>query len=421
MSLNQVKHYSRLPAPLPGLMPVEHWEYGILDFARGIVGSFSSGKPEDAMQIPGLGSCTPARSARAALVAAIRALDLPAGAKVGVPLYCCPVVFKAVIAAGCSPCFIDVERSTCCMSPEDLYAKRLELEAVIGVHMFGHLCDIHGLQRAAPSIPVIEDCAQSLGSVRDNCSTGSSGLMAVFSFRSGKYLSVGEGGALFTREPRIHSRVLHLLSAMPQASRSQECAHVASTYVRSRLRGKALYGILGYPLWSVYNRTVGFEDRSPVTLGQIYRSDLELAQKRLDLIDSVIARQRSNADFYSRALCIDSGLLFKEEPGAFYNRYMYPIVFNSSEGRDFMSSYLRKRKIETGKPYSDIVQVATMHYGYGGGCPISEQIARGVLTIPVHHALKRRDLLRVVQHVNAGWTSFTDRVPVDGGGDKAFS
>ena len=200
------------------------------------------------LYVPGLGDCIPARSARGAIVAAIQALDLPSGARIGVPLYCCPVVFKAVQEAGCAARFIDVEYSTYCMSGDDLFAKRDQVDAIIAVHMFGNLCDMSRLQEAARGEPIIEDCAQSLGSRYHGRPSGTLGTIGVFSFRSGKYVSAGEGGALFTGDEGLRSRLAQAVSAMPAPDRKEECVHVVSTFLRSILRRRPLmdFWAIGY-------------------------------------------------------------------------------------------------------------------------------------------------------------------------------
>ncbi len=216
------------------------------DIIRGMVAALRPRETSGMLYIPGLGNCIPARSARAAIVAAIKALDLPPGARIGVPLYCCPVVFKAIKAAGCTARFIDVEYSTYCMSAEDLSAKRAQVDAVIAVHMFGNLCDMPSLQEAAQGKPIIEDCAQSLGSKLDGRMAGSFGTIAAFSFRSGKYLSVGEGGALFSRDADIRSRLSQLISEMPVPGRAEECVHVAE-----RIYGRCFGAGLSMVCWVI--------------------------------------------------------------------------------------------------------------------------------------------------------------------------
>jgi perosamine synthetase len=132
-----------------GFLPTESWEYSFRDLIRGLFAALGRKRMSGILHLPGIGHCIPTRSARAGLIAAIRALNLPPGARIGVPLYCCPVVFKSIKAAGCAPRFIDVELETSCMSPEDLYLKHSQLEAVIAVHMFGNLCDMGRLGEAA--------------------------------------------------------------------------------------------------------------------------------------------------------------------------------------------------------------------------------------------------------------------------------
>ena len=393
-----------------GLLPAELWDYKFRDIFHGLAAALGPLRANRMVDIPGLGHCIPTRSARAGLITAIRALNLPPGARIGVPLYCCPVVFKAIKAAGCIACFIDVDYSTYCMSAEDLFAKRSQLDAVIAVHMFGNLCNMTSFQEVAQDIPIIEDCAQSLGSKFDGRVAGSFGTISAFSFRSGKYLSVGEGGALFSRHSEILSRLSQLISEMPVPDRADECMHVAKTYIRSMLRSKPLYGVVGYPLWNLYNKKVDYTAKTPVVLSQSYRSDLAIAINRLALLDSAIERQRTNADFYSRALKLDASMLCSEKPGTFYNRFLYPITFPSSEHRDLIAAYLFRQQIDTSKPYQDIPEVAATHYGYKGDCPVAEQIAKRVLVIPSYYSLKKRDVERIAQRLNEGWTEANGRI-----------
>lgn len=394
------------------LLPAEHWEYKVGDMVRGLATALGKGKSQDlknALNIITLGSCIPTRSARSALVIAINALNLPPGANIGVPLYNCPVVIKAVKAAGCTPVFIDINSKTFCMSADDLASKASRLDAVIAVHMFGNLCDIPKLREAAQGKPIIEDCAQSIGSRFNGRMAGSFGTVSVFSFRSGKYLSVGEGGALFSTHAEMRCRLLSLIAEMPVPARADECVHVLKTYLRSMLRRRPLWGMVGYRLWSIYNGTVVFAAKTPIVASQIYKSDLAIALKRLSKLDSAIQKQRANADYYSRILELDPDMLCSEKPGTFYNRYLYPIVFPSMKDRDALADYLFNKKIGAIKPYQDIVEVAAEYYGYQGDCPVTERISKRLLVIPSNYSLREKEVQRIAQCVNAGWTEITSR------------
>jgi perosamine synthetase len=393
-----------------GLLPAEYWEFELSDILRGVAAALRPRDSRGTLRINGIGNCIPTRSARAAIVTAIRALDLPPRASIGVPLYCCPVVFKAVAMAGCRLRFIDVDLESFCMSVEDLSAKRSQVDAVIAVHMFGNVCDVPKLQEAMAGKPIIEDCAQSLGSKFAGHIAGSFGDVAAFSFRSGKYLSVGEGGALYSHHADIRSRLSQMTSEMPIPSCADELVHIVLTYIRTKLRSTPLYGMVGYPLWSLYNKRVDYSEKSSIALTQIFMSDLASIRKRLASLDVAIARQRANADYYSRSLNLNPSMLRTEMPGTFLNWYLYPILFPSSEFRDSVAAYLFSRQIGTAKPYSDITDIAATHYGYSGDCPKAEQIAKTVLVIPNNHSLGEKETGHIAESLNAAWSQYSSHI-----------
>jgi perosamine synthetase len=385
------------------LLPTEYWDYSVKDIMRGLGAAARSTKAIEPLSIAGLGVCIPIRSARAAIVAAIKALDLRSYSRIAVPLYCCPIVFKAIEASGCQTRFIDIEPGTYCISAEDLFAKRSEFDAVVAVHMFGHLCDMSRLKDVAQNKPIIEDCAQSLGSKLDGRMSGSFGTIAAFSFRSGKYLSVGEGGALYSSDTSIRARISDIVSDMPVPGLRNDSMHVLKTYMRSKLRSKPLWGLVGHWLWRLYNSNVKYSDKSPLILGQIYNSDMDLVKKRLNDLQISIERQRNNAALYSQTLALDDDMLSSEKPNTFYNRYLYPITMPSQEQRDLIADYLQTRQVGTSKPYQDATEIATRYYGYKGDCPVAENLSKRVLVIPNNASLKQSDVQRISKCVNEGW------------------
>lgn len=393
------------------LIPIEHWDYGPTDMIRGLLTALSLRHPgtQSSIRIPGLGPCLPVRSARAAIVVALNALALPSGASVGVPLYCCPVVFSAIKAAGCRARFIDVDPDTYCLSAADLAAKSSEVDAVIAVHMFGNVCDMRALREAAPSKPFIEDCAQALGSRLDGRLAGSFGEIAAFSFRSGKYVSVGEGGALYSSDANLESRLSELISEFPVPKGVDEVVHVITTCLRSLLRNKPLWGLIGSPLWRAYGEKVSYTSQAPIVLGQIYETDRDMTIRRLSSLASLIERQRWNADYYSRNLTVDADMLCSETPGAFFNRLQYPLLVPTSEQCDRLAECLRKNQISTARPYKDIAAIAATHHGYTDDCPRAERIAKTVLVIPCNHAINAAEVKRIAMCVNRAWAEVAHR------------
>jgi len=385
------------------LVPTEAWKYDFIDIIRLLSVIFSQRNPDKKIFIQGIGNCIPTRSARTAIIIALKTLNFPPGARIGVPLYCCPVVFKAIRAVGYSPQFIDSDPRSFCISREDLFKKSIRLDALIAVHMFGIVSDMLGLLEVMNGKPIIEDCAQSLGSSIDRRPAGSFGTISVFSFRLGKYLSAGEGGALFSKDQDIFLRMSQLAADLPLSTRFEELKHVFENYIRSKFRSKPLWGFVGHSIWDLYNKKVDFAAKSPIILNQIFKSDLATIQNRMVLLGSMIKANRTNAEYYIRNLKLNPNMLYQERSGNLFNRFMFPITFRSSKDCDAIAAYLLSQQISSAKPYKEVIEGAAKHYGYKGDCPMAEQLLRRTLVIPSHYKLKKSDMHRIAQCVNAGW------------------
>jgi dTDP-4-amino-4,6-dideoxygalactose transaminase len=328
-------------------------------------------------------------------------LGLPRGSKIGIPLYCCPVVFAAINTAGYHPCFLDVKEESFCLSAEAVAAKRSEIRAVVAVHMFGNPCPVPAIRDAAPGIPIVEDCAQSLGSTLNGRATGTMGEIAFFSFRSGKYVSAGEGGAVFTPDPALQGEVIRIVNSWRSATMNEAFTHATVVYIKSLLRSKPLYGMIGYHIWQAVNLRKGLDVRTEVSLGRIRRSDWAIAQLRLPTLDEAVSKQRRIASFYRRELKLEDGMLLAEPSGASSNGHLFPVRFPSREHREAVRKYLFEHRVDTMTYLDDAVRVARLVYGYGGGCPMAEGLCDRVLTIPCYHSLPHRTVVRITETVNS--------------------
>lgn len=391
------------------LLAPELHKSSIVDSLHSLIAARKSVESQATIPLPGLGDGIPIRSARAAVIVALQALDMPPLSKIGVPLYCCPVVFKAIRAAGCVPRFLDIDPETFCLSSEDLRAKRSGIDALIAVHMFGNLCDMPKVLELMAGKPVIEDCAQSLGSKLEGRACGSFGDISFFSFRSGKYLSVGEGGVLFSENGVLRARISELTKALPIPTRAEEIKHVITTYIRSKLRSRPWWGLVGSRIWSAYNKRTEFADKSPLVLGGIFASDLAMVRRRMPQLDSMIASQRAHAEYFEHNLQLDPRMLCREKPRAYYNRFTYPIIFPSSEQRNMMAAYLRSHGVGTSRPYEEVITGAAEQYGYEGDCPSAESTLRKTLVVPSFYTLKSEDISRIAKLINQGYAEILIR------------
>jgi dTDP-4-amino-4,6-dideoxygalactose transaminase len=134
-------------------------------------------------------------SGSAALELALRALGVGPGAEVVIPTYVCDALHHAVRRAGATPVLADADPETLSLAAADARARlTAQTRCLIVPHAFGLAVDLGPF--LALGVPVIEDCAQTLGACLDGRPVGSFGTLAVCSFYATKLLTTGEGGAV---------------------------------------------------------------------------------------------------------------------------------------------------------------------------------------------------------------------------------
>ena len=148
-------------------------------------------------------------SGTAALVLALRALELEKGAEVVVPTYVCKSVGEAVLTAGLRPVLCDSGPSWN-MTVETVAEKiTSETGAIVLVDIFGIPVDAETFVTTF-GLPVIEDACQAFGAESRDRKVGTAGAVGIFSFHGTKCLTTGEGGLAVTNS-RVLSERMRLL------------------------------------------------------------------------------------------------------------------------------------------------------------------------------------------------------------------
>jgi perosamine synthetase len=157
----------------------------------------------------GVGDAVAVSSGTAALHLALLALEIGAGDEVMIPSFVCPALLNAIRYVHAVPVLTDINGETFNMDVRDL-RRRLtgRARAIIVPHMFGLPADIGEI--VALGVPVIEDCAQSLGSSYRGAPTGGCGVLSVFSFYATKMICTGEGGMIAAHDRRFVDKIRDL-------------------------------------------------------------------------------------------------------------------------------------------------------------------------------------------------------------------
>jgi perosamine synthetase len=339
---------------------------------------------------------------RTSLYAILKAIELPAGARVGVPLFCCSVVFNAICQAGLTPCFIDSNMEDCNISTDDLRTKRSRLTAVVTVHMFGHPCEMDAVLDIAGTIPVIEDCAQSIYSTYKGKQTGTLSTASFFSFRCGKYISAGEGSAIFCRDPDLQSKVAEVVSSFESPSALGMLKDSLSTFVKATLYNRPWYGLVGYPVGIRLDKKLNLTAKDGFATGRIALTHLHLVEERIASFEEKINIQREHAQILLRLIKPGPFVLPTTNNDCSSNWYQFALRFQNTAQRDAMAAHLLSQGIDTAKYLDTIVEEARIHYGYEADCPNAELLSKTILLVPIHYNLKTSDIEHIANSINEG-------------------
>jgi dTDP-4-amino-4,6-dideoxygalactose transaminase len=144
----------------------------------------------------------------------LRALGIGPGDEVIVPANTFIATAEAVVLAGATPRFVDVDEETLLLTPELAAAAISErTAAIIAVNLYGHMPRLDELTALADTrkIVLVEDAAQAQGAQLHGKPAGSFGIAGCFSFYPGKNLGAfGDAGAVVTSDPALVDRLLAL-------------------------------------------------------------------------------------------------------------------------------------------------------------------------------------------------------------------
>lgn len=145
-------------------------------------------------------------SCTAALELGLKLLDLQKGDEVIVPDFTFVATASAVVEAGGTPVFVDVDPDTYNISLDAVEAAITpKTRVVLPVHYNGVSCDMDALLALTKprGIRVLEDAAHGLGGLYKNQPLGTLGDFGCFSFHDTKNVVCGEGGALVVNDPLL--------------------------------------------------------------------------------------------------------------------------------------------------------------------------------------------------------------------------
>ena len=307
-------------------------------------------------------------SGTAALDVAVKSAGIKQGDEVITTAFSFIASANAILYQEAKPIFADIQRDTFNVDPEDVQDKITnKTKAVLAVHLFGQPFDVAAIREicADHDLLLIEDCAQAHGAEYEGRKVGSFGT-GCFSFYATKNMTTGEGGMVTTGDAAV-ARTARLLRDHGQAD-------------------KYVHTVLGYN----YRMT-----------------DVEAAVGivQLEKLDAMNAKRIGNAYYLNRHLTLEGATLPHAARGTTHVYHQYVIMLARATDRNRFEAYLQAHGIGCAVHYPLPIYQQPLYQSLGysrelAACPVAEEVAQSVLSLPVHPALTRDDLAHIVQTVN---------------------
>lgn len=281
---------------------------------------------------------------------------------------------NAILSAGLTPRFVDVDLATLNIDPEKVEAAVTpRTRAIQVVHTMGKPAPMGRLMAIARKhrLPVIEDCCEAHGATLNGQVAGSFGDLGLFSFYAAHMICSGEGGMIVCSDPELAGL----------------CRSIRS------------HGRRGGELYFHFDR-VGYNSKM---------NDLEAAigLEGLDHFDQTFSVRRK----YLRQLwdllgpLEDRLILYRDGPGEVTCPHALPLVLRDpKESVEGFTRYLESKGIQCKTLFGSLpTQHGAFRFlGHGqGSFPVSERIGRTGLHFGVHQYLTEEDILYAAESVRS--------------------
>ena len=235
----------------------------------------------------------------------------------------------AIVHSGAVPVYIDVDKDTMGMSASALknyletnteqkngkcYNKKSGnvISACIPMHTFGHPCRIDEIASLCQehNIILIEDSAESMGSVYKGRATGTFGRAGILSFNGNKCVTTGAGGMLITDDEAIAERAKYISTTAKRPSK-----------------------------WEFFHTEAGYNLRMPGTCAAIGAAQLEYFGR-------IIENKRETAALYQKFFAEIGIECIREPENARSNYWLNAIVLKDKEEREEFLGYANSNGVQ---------------------------------------------------------------------------
>lgn len=261
-----------------------------------------------------------------------------------------PSTVNAVIAAGLTPKFCDVEPKFLCIDPVKL-AEVIDDDtvAVLATHIYGNACEHGAISKIVQvsGVKLLYDASHAFGSIWRGKPLVSYGDVSALSLQAFKVFNSVEGGLVLTDDDEIAERIYRY-----------------RFFGKDRANEVVCFGLNGK----------GSDLHAAVAL-----ANLEILEETIEC---------RNANFREYHSLLDGARafrLYEHRPGLIPNYAYLPVIFNDAQSTVAVLRTLEANGIIARRYFHPSLN--TLPFVQAVPCPISERISTEVICLPVHQGV----------------------------------
>lgn len=296
-----------------------------------------------------------------ALSLALLGVGIKPGDEVIVPDFTFVAPGNTVLQLGAKPVFVDVDKETWCISPEEIQrAITPKTRAIIAVHVYGNVCDMDKIMKIARenNLRVIEDNAEALFSKYKGKYSATFGDVGCLSFQATKTITTGEGGAVVTDNDELAQKMRKIRN----------------------------HGMTKKRYW---HDVVGYNFR-------LTNLQASLGCAQLENLETILKNKKRVYNTYLTNLKNSDAVIFQKiESDVEPVMWAVAVKINPEKfkgNRDFVIEKLLERGVETRPgfyPFSVLPPYSS------GKIPVSEEVSKNIIVLPSFPSLTEEEIVQV--------------------------
>ncbi len=340
---------------------------------------------------------------REAIKLALDILELPKGSRIGINGFTCFAVYKAIVDAGHTPVYLDIDGRDLNFSANELKSKGGGIRVLIVQNTLGSPCNISEIKKYCfnEKMFLIEDLAHSVGSkYEEGSEAGKVGDFTALSFSQDKMIDSVSGGALVIRNKKYQKSKYASRMKLGLQVQLKDRLYPLWTFLIRNLYSIGIGKFLHFILKKLGLLSRPISDISSISFHELPKWYSCLAVGNFETLDANLDHRRKIAKIYASK--IDKNLLSPSTINKIdlSSNLRFPIF---TKNRMKLIDFLKNKGVYISDIWYD-APIAPSRFlkftNYADECPVSQKLSEEILNLPTHMNVLERDAIYISDNIN---------------------